>query len=450
MSTVGASISQSKWLWYRQGSPRRLQDLQLFDDASRGPWGACSLIIKLRARHTALLGAALVILINLFDPFLQQVVIYANRQIPSDKIPTIVRSRVYEARSYEGLPLPSVVDLSMKAAIYSGIFNIQDKADRDVEHTCSTGSCTWDKFSSLAVCSSCTDISPYIQRRCNKDGCDSFTLPNGPTLSGPGNHINVTVTNISANFYDIQPSIIRFSSLESTSNTDNSKIQVATECIMYYCIQNIVASVTDGVMRQNVLSSWRNDSATPSTTSDLFLKPPASFTNQTGEETKTFKVTQLAATAMKSFMSDTFNGSGGFNDSGPTFFSDVIQALYKTDNLTALIDNLSHSMSNNIRQQNDTTPNVNGTAWRTETFVQVRWAWFSFPATLVLASLFFLGVSIWDTARRDVLVWKASCLALLFQGRTLDLTGCDNDPVNQLSEMSKVAAKIKVELEQTS
>ncbi|KAI4162381.1 MAG: hypothetical protein LQ342_003947 [Letrouitia transgressa] len=218
---------------------------------------------------------------------------------------------------------------------------------------------------------------------------------------------------------------------------------------MYYCIQNIAASVTDGIMRGNVLSSWRNDSATPGTFSDLILKPPASFTNQTGEQTQTFKITQLAATAMKSFMSDTFTGSGGFNDSGPTFSSDVIQALYKTDNLTALIDNLAHSMSNNIRQQNDTTPNVNGTAWRTETFVQVRWAWFSFPATLVIASLFFLVVSIWETAHRDILVWKASCLALLFRGRTLNLTDRDNDPVNKLSEMSKVAAKIKVELEET-
>jgi len=49
-SAVGAAISQSKWLWYRQAKPRRLQDLQMFDDASRGPWGAVQLLISLRAR----------------------------------------------------------------------------------------------------------------------------------------------------------------------------------------------------------------------------------------------------------------------------------------------------------------------------------------------------------------------------------------------------------------
>jgi len=49
-SAVGVAMSQSKWLWYRQGEPRRLQDLQLFDDATRGPWGSAQLLFSLRAR----------------------------------------------------------------------------------------------------------------------------------------------------------------------------------------------------------------------------------------------------------------------------------------------------------------------------------------------------------------------------------------------------------------
>lgn len=50
----------------------------------------------------------------LFDPFLQQVVVYPDRLVASDKVATIVRAQSYQARSYEGLPLPSVVDISMK------------------------------------------------------------------------------------------------------------------------------------------------------------------------------------------------------------------------------------------------------------------------------------------------------------------------------------------------
>ena len=50
----------------------------------------------------------------LFDPFLQQVVVYPDRLVPSDKTATIVRAQNYVARSEEGLPLPSVVDMSLK------------------------------------------------------------------------------------------------------------------------------------------------------------------------------------------------------------------------------------------------------------------------------------------------------------------------------------------------
>ncbi len=58
----------------------------------------------------------------LFDPFLQQVVVYPDRLVASDKTATIVRAQNYVARSEEGLPLPSVVDMSLKVCT--------DKAER--------------------------------------------------------------------------------------------------------------------------------------------------------------------------------------------------------------------------------------------------------------------------------------------------------------------------------
>ena len=53
-------------------------------------------------------------MILLFDPFLQQVVVYPDRLFESDKVATIARAISYQARSNEDLPLPSVVDISMK------------------------------------------------------------------------------------------------------------------------------------------------------------------------------------------------------------------------------------------------------------------------------------------------------------------------------------------------
>ncbi|KKZ64651.1 hypothetical protein EMCG_09433 [[Emmonsia] crescens] len=43
---VAASISQLKWLWLKDMRP--LQDLQIFDDASRGPLGSLYMVFYLR------------------------------------------------------------------------------------------------------------------------------------------------------------------------------------------------------------------------------------------------------------------------------------------------------------------------------------------------------------------------------------------------------------------
>jgi hypothetical protein len=50
LSTVTAALSQFKWLWIRDGkSNKALQDLQLFDDASRGPLGALMMLLHKRS-----------------------------------------------------------------------------------------------------------------------------------------------------------------------------------------------------------------------------------------------------------------------------------------------------------------------------------------------------------------------------------------------------------------
>ena len=66
------------------------------------------------SRHLAFVGATITLLMLLFDPFLQQVVVYPDRLVPSGKAASIARAQQYQARSDEGLPLPSTVDMSMK------------------------------------------------------------------------------------------------------------------------------------------------------------------------------------------------------------------------------------------------------------------------------------------------------------------------------------------------
>ena len=337
----------------------------------------------------------------------------------------------------------------MKAAIYNGVFAIGNEAQHGVDHTCRTGNCTWPEFSSLAVCSQCEDITSLIRKDRDNKGGYILSLPNGPSLSGLlGGQINSSVTNISSTLDMIQASVFRFSSLVSR-RVNHSDDAFAIECAMWYCVQSYKTYVEDSVFYQKILSSWRNDSATLALRSDLFYDVPTTE-RPTVASNSTYRVAFLAAEALNSFMSNTFTGSGGLNKTGSAFSSDVQQALYNTMNIPARINNLAIAMTNNMRQQNDSLDNpIHGITWKSETYVHVRWAWFSYPAAVAVLAVIFLIGSIIETAHREILVWKGSNLALLFHGRDIDLTNPPLVKVNKLSRMSDIARNVQIKLVQT-
>lgn len=107
-------------------------------------------------------------------------------------------------------------------------------------------------------------------------------------------------------------------------------------------------------------------------------------------------------------------------------------------------------MTNNIRQQNDSGSSpFSGLAFKSETYVKVRWAWFSYPVVVIVLSLFYMLGTIVETTYRDVSIWKSSDMAMLFHGQGLDLGDPDYVPVTTLSEMSDLYKDIKVELVRT-
>ena len=74
-------ISQSKWLHFQQ-APQKLSDLEIFDAASRGPYGAAMLMLR-KHRHTVLASVAAFIITAsiLVDPFVQLVFSFPSRMV---------------------------------------------------------------------------------------------------------------------------------------------------------------------------------------------------------------------------------------------------------------------------------------------------------------------------------------------------------------------------------
>ena len=66
------AIGQLKWHWFND--PQAMWDFEIFDKASRGPWGAVMLLFRTKGRSLAALGALLIVLLLAIDTFFQQVI----------------------------------------------------------------------------------------------------------------------------------------------------------------------------------------------------------------------------------------------------------------------------------------------------------------------------------------------------------------------------------------
>jgi hypothetical protein len=91
---VSSALSQLKWLWFHE-KERQLQDLQVYDEASRGPWGAM-VLLKTSKFSLASLGALIVLFLLGFDPFIQQLITTPQKTVlTSEKSTAIPRATAF-------------------------------------------------------------------------------------------------------------------------------------------------------------------------------------------------------------------------------------------------------------------------------------------------------------------------------------------------------------------
>jgi hypothetical protein len=90
---VSEALGQLKWSWFLEHS-KQMWDFEIFDNASRGPWGSLLLLIRTKGKALAALGAMIMLCSLALDPFFQQVVDFPDRwalQNDSSAIPRAMR-----------------------------------------------------------------------------------------------------------------------------------------------------------------------------------------------------------------------------------------------------------------------------------------------------------------------------------------------------------------------
>ncbi|KAH8770854.1 hypothetical protein F5883DRAFT_666297, partial [Diaporthe sp. PMI_573] len=218
MLPVGESISQLKWLHILRDTARPMH-MQSFDDASRGPLGSVAFIWKGRNYGSlgflTYVGCVLTIAAVALDPFAQQIISFPSKQTMVAGEALVKRSQVYDYgnKGWRGATEPDITrDPLLSQASISGVFD----QVYSPPFSCSVTNCTYPEFTTLGVCSSCTDVTSEVTRTCEEyspgtmlwhssSRCN-FTTPSGfeirafDYLSGPGQYSHTLVNTSIADF----------------------------------------------------------------------------------------------------------------------------------------------------------------------------------------------------------------------------------------------------------
>ncbi|KAK6211377.1 acid phosphatase protein [Colletotrichum tabaci] len=475
---LSSGISQLKWIHFKM---RRepLSDMEVFDDASRGTWGALMMLVKLRGGFLGSFGAFVAISTLAFSPFAQQIATFHARTTNSTAGATNLRAQEYLiALSSQSASEGFIPILPFKAAVYNGLFAENGKPWLSLPVNCQTGNCTWEPFETLGVCNTCVDLSEFMIRAC-EDGSNpegdmtecGWSIPVGAKLKTHADVFSMTPI-FPQGLGDMSYSTIMklvFMGTENQGGIAGELAPWARQCTLQACVQTLSSSVVNGELREKILHVETNDTVATATQESL---EPIYIS---GVETKkSYPINMKVMMGMRSWFSDLFrNGSASRNQevinknittpdnvivnltvgisSGETFFdTDIVQAFYWNyyeypAGIDMLMNDLATSVTVSFRSFNGTK--VTGVAHTVESYIHVEWSFLTLPLFTVLLTVLFLCASIYQTYRHKASLWKSSVLATLVHG--LDRSARERlEDLGGLREQQKEAKTVKVQLDE--
>ncbi|PWY73124.1 hypothetical protein BO94DRAFT_607607 [Aspergillus sclerotioniger CBS 115572] len=494
---VGECIGQLRWITLRQ-SRKPLSYIQLYDSASRGPWGSFRILLQDEFRSLVTVGACVVILALAFDPFIQQIISYPVQPTQRySKEAVVTQSRYIIAVFQRGLwPDPVSLDPS-----------------------CPTGNCTWPHYRSVEMCNQCANVNPsrvllagwdfssfnyslhgnqaiparismvdgqwsdfLIEIIWRKVGFYRAYIPsNLYFLDGP----NITYDSDTKFVAGISNPLAVVTHVELNlpvtwkSNDDLLRaigVAKVTQCAFTVCAKTYNVSVTNGVASVQTLDEDMGSFYPPDYLSNLATsvcwKPNSSpMTNWTtaGQREGSYAKTDpanyefcgldsvrywdslpLSGTVSPEYELETsLNGSMIWQPLviNPYPSSASVQKVYEMglattmDKIGAALSKLARTYSNN---------SIYGVVITQDSYVAVKWPWLALPAVLLVAGTVFLIATALITSHDGASLWKSSVLPLLFHGPEPNLVTRDmvveHGPCEVASEMEQAAGEVNVGL----
>ncbi|KAI8625011.1 hypothetical protein F5Y19DRAFT_451963 [Xylariaceae sp. FL1651] len=447
---LGQTISQLKWL-HLINKPDSLEDLQHFDDASRGPLGAIRMFWTVRPASLVAYSGCLAILLALaFEPFSQQLLHFDERVIADPNQPSSVSfSTAYDFGS-QGVDGGSAVivgprDNLMTAATVNGVYDVV----KDPPFSCPGSTCGYPTFATLGVCSECEDVTSTTKKtQLNTTFGQLWTIrtPSNMTLQASATmdahsgfqhtRINATADILNSAFaglgMPVVTGIVRFPEDQTTGRSNISNwmdTMQAYECKISFCGRRYVKwNTTNGTLSPGEEQIIKlNNSDVPAEGEPWYrvlapLNPSDSLGTSDGNNS--FRINYLDGENMANILTSVFTISNQVSQNQQ--IGSV--ALYSSPNIIDTMDNVAKGMSYRMMSGPNSTT-IHGESYNTQTYIRVRWPWITLLATLTIASLFCLIAVIVMTRQARQRIWKSSLTPLLLTDISYPLATVSERPL---------------------
>ncbi|KAF2670109.1 hypothetical protein BT63DRAFT_454289 [Microthyrium microscopicum] len=454
-----------------------MSHIELFDEASRGPLGALLLLFQRNTVVTlAAAGSVITILSLLLDASTQQLIEYPTRPVFTESDDTTFsHSLIYNngGRTNGFMVIEwNSVDLTMQASVINGLSGFVTPPD----FHCSSANCTWhDKsFLSLGFESTCKNVTTKIAQVCADFRNQTLTYPNLDS-TGNVNQCNLTTpSNVTLQYTyvptDSQTTVIVSSTISCPSlgyggwrngwltAIQSSKLITIAVFRMYgypargyweviECDIGLVGHKKSNVSITNSTFQVGLEERLPLVVLNGSGSEPvashATFMTQTGNHTFMANLMDLAILSdflqSKVFNGTLVDGDYAFDPNIP--FGPVY--LNKNIDVSGALQNMTRSMTNTINRSSNAAFEK-GYTIRSETYIYIRWKYFTLPVVMLIATTHLLLTTILKSRRQQMKLWKSSSVALLAH-QINEWKGCET-ALDGPAALKRLAEKTRLKL----
>ncbi|KAK0633884.1 hypothetical protein B0T14DRAFT_491972 [Immersiella caudata] len=161
---VTRGLGQLRWVWF-SSAPRRADDFELFEGATRGAFGSLRFLVSLKGGVLGFLGALVIVASLMVSTVTQGAIDFKTNPFPSVGNVSAPRITVFDTDRFfmDGSDDNYHRVLNMKQHVTAGAYTPFTQPVPPDNIVCSSGDCHFPDIVTLGVCSDVADISPLLR-----------------------------------------------------------------------------------------------------------------------------------------------------------------------------------------------------------------------------------------------------------------------------------------------